>query len=174
MKFKTNGTRGTRPRGKAVLLIVAAMVLGSSICLATNPRYVFDGTADEPVVTDQVTGLQWQQNTTFEDGGADWKDALAHCEGLSYAGNDDWRLPDVTELLSIVDEKKEEAPAINAVFFPNFDAGSGHWTSTTSRKTGTSAYVVYFGEQNSTVGRGGMSAVSKTASALVLCVRGGE
>ena len=90
------------------LLALATMVLGSSICLATNPRYDIEGTTEEPVVTDHVTGLQWQQNTTFEGGGADWKDALAHCEGLSYAGNDDWRLPDVTELMSIVDDKKEE------------------------------------------------------------------
>ena len=156
------------------LLALATMVLGSSICLATNPRYDIEGTTEEPVVTDHVTGLQWQQNTTLENGGVDWKAALAHCEGLLYAGNDDWRLPDVTELLSIVDEKKEEAPAINTFYFTDFNAGSGHWTSTSSRKTGTSAYVVYFGEQNSTVGRGGMSAVSKTASAMVLCVRGGE
>ena len=160
--------------GIVYLLVVAMMIFVSSVCLATNPRYAVEGTTEEPMVIDHVTGLQWQQNTTLESGGVDWKDALAHCEGLSYAGNDNWRLPDVTEILSIVDEKKEEAPAINTVYFTNFNTGSGHWTSTSSRKTGTSAYVVYFGEQNSTIGRGGMSAVSKTASALVLCVRGGE
>ena len=154
------------------ILLVAAMVLVSSVCLAIDPRYNIDGTTEEPIVTDHVTGLQWQQNTTI--GSLNWKDALAHCEGLSYGGSNNWRLPDVTELISIVDEKREEAPAINPVYFPGFDAEGGHWTSTTSRKNGTSAYVVYFDEQDSTIGRGGVSAVSKTAQALVLCVRGNE
>ena len=165
MKFRNN---------IVYLLAVAAMVLVSSVCPATEPRYSLDGTTEEPVVTDHVTGLGWQQNTALGGGGVDWKDALAHCEALSYGGSDDWRLPDVTELISIVDEKREEAPAINPVYFPGFNTGSGHWTSTTSRKTGTSAYIVYFGEHDSTLGRGGMSAVPKTASALVLCVRGNE
>ncbi len=156
------------------LLAVAAMVLVSSVCLAIDPRYNIDGTAEEPIVTDHITGLGWQQNTTLGDGGVNWMDALAHCEGLSYGGSDDWRLPNVTELISIVDEKRAEAPAINPVYFPGFDAEGGHWTSTTSRKTGTSAYIVYFGEHDSTLGRGGMSAVPKTVSALVLCVRGNE
>ena len=154
------------------LLAVVAMVLVSSVCLAIDPRYNIDGTTEEPIVTDHITGLGWQPNTTI--GSVDWKDALAYCEGLSYGGADDWRLPDVTELISIVDEKREEAPAINPVYFPGFDDEGGHWTSTTSRKTGTSAYVVYFDDQGSTVSRGGVSSVSKTGEALVLCVRGNE
>ncbi len=154
------------------LLVIAAMVLVSSVCLAIDPRYNIDGTTEEPIVTDHVTGLQWQQNTTV--GSVDWKDALAYCEALSYGGSDNWRLPDVTELISIVDETRAEAPAINPVYFPGFDDEGGHWTSTTSRKNGTSAYVVYFDEQDSTIGRGGVSSVSKTWEALVLCVRGNE
>ena len=153
-------------------VLITAMVLVSSVCLAIDPRYHIDGTTEEPIVTDHVTGLQWQQNTTI--GSVDWKDALAHCEGLSYGGSDNWRLPDVTELISIVDEKKTDPPAINPVYFPGFDDEGGHWTSTTSRKIGTTVYVVYFGDQDSTVGLGGISAVSKTTSALVLCVRGNE
>jgi hypothetical protein len=173
MKFNRKDTRehsSSRLRNFSVL--ITAMVLVSSVCLAIDPRYNIDGTTEEPIVTDHVTGLQWQQNTTI--GSLDWKDALAYCEGLSYGGTNGWRLPDVTELISIVDEKREEAPAINPVYFPGFDDEGGHWTSTTSRITGTSAYVVYFGEQASPVGRGGMSAVAKTGEALVLCVRGNE
>jgi len=155
----------------AVVVGVLAMVATGTF--ATTPRYTIGGSGDERTVVDGATGLEWQQAHTLEAGGVDWKSAMAHCEGLSYGGGDDWRLPNVTELLTIVDEKLEDPPAINYVFFPDFETGNGYWTSTTSRKTGSSAYVVHFGEYDSTVGTGGVSPIAKTATALVLCVRGG-
>ncbi len=57
-------------------------------------------------VTDAATGLMWQQANGEENPGDyqfDWRNALSYCEDLSLAGYDDWRLPDVKELQSIVD-----------------------------------------------------------------------
>ncbi|RWX46233.1 hypothetical protein H206_00799 [Candidatus Electrothrix aarhusensis] len=52
-------------------------------------------------ISDQATGLMWQQ---ADDGTArDWEDALAYAQGLDLAGHDDWRLPNAKELQSIVD-----------------------------------------------------------------------
>jgi hypothetical protein len=149
----------------------AAASLASAAALATLPRYTVSEMGGQRVVEDGATMLVWQQQSI--SGITNWKEALAHCENLGWAGQTDWRLPDVVELSTIVDEKKTQAPAINTVFFAGFEAGSGYWTSTTARQSPSSAYVLYFNEQNATVGRGGTGAVLKTASARALCVRGG-
>ena len=42
-------------------------------------------------VTDNVTGLTWEQ--TPDSGNYSWDEAQAYCESLSLAGSDDWRMP---------------------------------------------------------------------------------
>jgi len=74
-------------------------------------------------VTDTCTGLMWQKETadTNEDGKIDdsdrrtWCEALAYCEKLSFAGHNDWRLPNVREIQSIVDYGRSD-PSIDPVF----------------------------------------------------------
>lgn len=69
-------------------------------------------------VTDRATGLQWQQ----ADSGIamSWEAALAYADTLTLAGHDDWRLPNVKELQSLVDYARSPAthgtPAIDPVF----------------------------------------------------------
>jgi hypothetical protein len=95
-------------------------------------------------VTDTSTGLMWQQATadSFQ-----WHEALTYCENLSFAGYDDWRLPNANELQSLVDYGKE-FPAINTKAFPdtpNTEA-SYYWTSTHSLYYTNTAYYVWFGK----------------------------
>lgn len=68
-------------------------------------------------ITDTVTGLIWQKTS----GPARvWTGALVYCDGLSLAGHDDWRLPGVVELASIVDYGKvPPGPTINTAVFPD-------------------------------------------------------
>lgn len=111
-------------------------------------------------VTDNATGLMWMQN----DNGAPvlWENALSYCENLSFAGHNDWRLPDAKELQSIVDYSRSpgttSSAAINALFnctqitvedsttldYPFY------WTSTTheniSGTPGSAACYVAFGK----------------------------
>jgi hypothetical protein len=78
-------------------------------------------------VTDRATGLTWMQVDSGHlragrsgDGRLDWSEALAWAENLQYAGHDDWRLPNVKELQSIVDysrcPEKTGSPAIDPIF----------------------------------------------------------
>ena len=85
-------------------------------------------------VTDNCTGLMWQKETGDVDGdgqsteqdSTDWCGALSYCENLSLAGHDDWRLPNVRELQSIVDYGH-----INHAVDPVFGAfPSSYWSST--------------------------------------------
>ena len=52
-------------------------------------------------VTDEATGLMWAQDDSGEP--MTWEEALAYAENSTYAGYDDWRLPNIKELQSIVD-----------------------------------------------------------------------
>ncbi len=91
-------------------------------------RYVkVEPVAGEPVVADTATGLVWQSCSLGQSGadcGAgsaemiDWRSALTTCEGSSWGGYDDWRLPNVKELRTIVDTRVE-LPAVDGTAFPN-------------------------------------------------------
>ena len=50
---------------------------------------------------DHTTGLMWQHQSELEL--RDWTDALAHISTLELGGFDDWRMPNINELFSIVD-----------------------------------------------------------------------
>lgn len=54
-------------------------------------------------VTDTLTGLIWQRD---DDGQArDYKTAISYCKKLWLSGRKGWRLPRLSELLSIVDSQ---------------------------------------------------------------------
>jgi hypothetical protein len=56
---------------------------------------------NDRTVTDEATGLMWAQDDSGE--AMNWEEALSYAENSEYAGYDDWRLPNVKELQSIVD-----------------------------------------------------------------------
>jgi len=83
-------------------------------------------TPAEPVVEDFQAGLVWQGCAAGRSGadcesGAPlaltWSDALAHCQGLTWAGRGGWRLPQVKELVSIL-ELAFDWPAVDPALFP--------------------------------------------------------
>ncbi len=65
---------------------------------------------DDGTVTDNVTGLMWTRSPDLDDNGTidfadkrSYKQALASAEGFIYIGYDDWRLPTIKELYSLID-----------------------------------------------------------------------
>lgn len=122
---------------------------------ATTPNSRFIINSSE-TVTDIQTGLMWKRCLEGLSGIAcdigtkqrlSWGDTLNYVEYLNstggFAGYTDWKVPNVKELRSIVEEQCNE-PAINLVLFPGF-SGPFVWTSTPS--TSSSAifsYIVYF------------------------------
>lgn len=81
---------------------------------------------DNQTVTDQFTGLMWQSTEILPQ---KWENALAYCEELQLGGFDDWRLPTLKELMTLVDEE-HTAPSIDTSYFPATRAAA-YWTSTT-------------------------------------------
>ena len=138
----------------------------------TNSMYVLC-VRDEPTlqsftdngngtVTDNVTGLLWQQEVDGVE--MDWEDALAYCEDSELAGRTDWRLPDIKELRSIVDNTQYD-PAVDTAYFPG-TAWYYHWSSSTyADYTGSAWYV------NITNGGAYYTYKTKTQYKYVRCVR---
>jgi hypothetical protein len=71
------------------------------------PQYHNNG---DGTITDMVTGLIWQQSFDHNgDGSIDYDDKLTYDEilemmeeGVSFAGYDDWRLPSIKEMYSLI------------------------------------------------------------------------
>lgn len=111
----------------------------------------------DSTITDNATGLVWQQNDSGE--GMVWGDALAYCENLELGDREDWRLPNAKELQSIVDYSRcpdtTSSAAIDPVFsvtsivneadqtdYPFFWTGTNH---VASNGMGNGAVYVSFG-----------------------------
>ena len=88
-------------------------------------------------ITDNATGLIWAQDDSGE--AMDWEAALAYAEASTYAGYENWRLPNVKELQSLADYSGV-FPAIDSTMFNltgiTNEAGNAdypyYWTSTSN------------------------------------------
>jgi hypothetical protein len=92
-------------------------------------------------LTDNLTGLAWQQVAAPSP--YTQPAALGYCADLSLAGHTDWRLPSVTELLSIVDTSTSN-PSIDRMFLPQTLSDYYFWSSTPYAGPSGSAWGVYF------------------------------
>jgi hypothetical protein len=113
-------------------------------------------------VTDNKTGLEWQQD---EPGEKMWGDAISYCRGLSLGGHDDWRLPNIKEIESLTDDSRY-TPVLDYTFFPGA-LGAKYWSSTTDASFTNSACFADFGNY-------GNSFYGKDIPTYVRCVRGGR
>lgn len=85
--------------------------------------------ANDGVVTDQVTGLAWLSTTSAD--AVSFTTANATCDALTFGGRDDWRLPTAIELFSIVDAGQSD-PSLDATVFPSIPPGTKAWYWTSS------------------------------------------
>ena len=131
----------------------------------TGARFTDNG---DGTITDNATGLMWAKdgNGAGCNSGAKiaWSAAITWAEGLTFATHDDWRLPNVKELQSIVDYGTS-TPAINTTYFPNTQFNY-YWSSTTFTTLSFIAWYVDF------LG-GYVNGTSKPTTIYVRAVRGG-
>lgn len=133
----------------------AAQTCNTNSTIAATPTNQFTDNNDG-TVTDNKTNLMWKKCTE----GLTWNPATGGCDGIgssaytwqaalnrvsvvnsdSFAGNKDWRIPNIKELTSLV-ESQCYTPAINQAVFPNSQNGY-FWSSSTN---GNAAWTVDFG-----------------------------
>jgi hypothetical protein len=120
--------------------------------MPNNPADVANGAPNaesytdngDGTVTDNVTGLMWQQSGPFPS--LAQPDAIASCPTLGLGDHHDWRLPTMIELMSVVaygSPGAVDGATINATFFPSTPRGD-FWSATAPSAAST-AWTVSFG-----------------------------
>jgi hypothetical protein len=151
-----------------VFLLLLLMVLPASqaalaeqVCKydsipATAPASRFTDNGDG-TVTDTATGLQWKrcaEGQTWIGGTCTgsvtthtWWGALQLADAATYAGQSDWRLPNIKELSSIV-ERACRQPAIDLAVFPFGSPSFTLFSASPDASAAHKAWIVDFAEGN--------------------------
>lgn len=128
-----------------------------------SATFVRDATKE--IVSESVSGLMWQDNNDTLTNSQTWDNANAYCSNLTHGGYNDWRLPSIEELQTIVD-KNRYSPAISSSF-TNVATSDSYWSSTTYAGNTSYAWFVFFNPGNTYFN-------AKTNSYYVRCVRDGQ
>ncbi len=145
--------------------LVASVLLGAALSLPvhaqtcldsidnTTPTDIFVDNANG-TITDMTTGLMWMRcsvgqtfqasdNQCIDDAQQlNWQQALTTAHGFSFANFNDWRVPNLKELTSLV-ERQCVRPAINVELFPSTPSDD-YWSSTPSVTDPARSWIVAF------------------------------
>jgi uncharacterized delta-60 repeat protein len=124
-----------------------------------RPSFTRDGSNE--VVVEHSSALMWQDNVEVSTTDYEWTSAINHCENLVHGNYNDWRMPNINELITLFDPA--ESNYINATF--THRTASATWASTSKDSARTNAMVMSIGA---------FTKVSKSNLNKVRCVRAGQ
>ena len=151
--FKTKQRNNMKQTYLLIALLTFSSLAVSQTCrdsiTASTPASRFSINGQE--VTDTETGLIWQK-CPLGQAGSDcstgtaqtlhWEGALQAAATQAQTTGKAWRLPNIKELRSIVEEKCFN-PAINMTVFPN-TTSSAFWSASPTANASGNAWYVYF------------------------------
>jgi hypothetical protein len=113
----------------------------------SEPRFRAGTGVEADCVTDNLTGLMWvkQPDSSARLDGTTWEEALEYAEGLTLCGHDDWRLPNINELASLINDQTAVFSRImwyNTNGFTNVQMSCPYASSTTLSGDTYSAWVL--------------------------------
>jgi len=94
------------------------------------------------VFSDSKTGLMWQDNSAAKYVKKDWDGAMLFCSQLQLDGHDDWRLPNIKELIQILSIKPRDGGMKKGF---NYVGASGYyWSSSAHDSNEEFAWMMNF------------------------------
>jgi hypothetical protein len=106
-----------------------------------SPRFIDNGNG---TVTDHLTGLVWAKSPLSNL--RTWANALSYADSLTLGGHDDWRLPNINELESLVNaQEPDQAAWLNTQGFSNVQPNY-YWSSTTLTWDSNVAWYAYMAD----------------------------
>jgi hypothetical protein len=139
---------------KIVRLIILILLLCFTKASISRARLVDNG---NNTVTDNTRNLMWQKHP---QGTFNWQTAINYCNELAFAGFDDWRLPHLKELYSLMDH--EQTP--HYIDQNLFTAIGEFWSSTANIRNVSDAWRINFTSGN-------VDTSPKVNSIMVMCIR---
>ena len=130
-------------------------------------RFIDNG---DGTVSDAATRLMWVKDAQTAPGAPfdatmNWTTGLSSCESLSYAGYTDWRMPNIAEIISIVDFSASSGPR---AYSPIVVAAAIYHSSTTAENSTSTTYFCDFATAWRSFGS------SKATARMIIPVRGGR
>jgi hypothetical protein len=124
----------TDPEDDEYEFVTVRCVRGGPLQARILDIFVVEG---DRVVEVGPNGLMWQGCAKGLSGAdcetgvpttSTWAESLDYCDGLSWAGYEDWRLPSVMELASITSSRFDN-PAVDLSVFPETPSSQDFWSS---------------------------------------------
>jgi hypothetical protein len=142
-----------------------------ALCVRNNHRVISFVDNGDNTITDQKTRLIWQKQD--DDSKRSMENALNYCENLTLGGSSAWRLPNIKELESIVDDSKV-SPSINTSYFT--DTKYIPYTNyiSSSHYVRDYGYIDYSWSVTFNSGEAALQDSSSNSNSYVRCVRGGQ
>jgi len=110
-----------------------------------SPRF----SVEEDCVVDNLTGLMWPKDTSLSTL-INWQAALDYSNNLTLCGYSDWRLPNKSELRSLIDfsHSVPALPPDHPFLNLSMNYGQYYWTSDTYAVSKSRAWAVDVGQGN--------------------------
>ena len=113
------------------------------------PRFADNSIVDsnDKTITDNLTSLIWAKDANLPSANKTWQEALDYIKSLNsvnYLGHNDWRLPNINELASLVNTGKGlQYTWLNQQGFLNVQSNnSNYWSSSNSAMQASCVYML--------------------------------